>query len=520
MKKIYAILATAAIGWTGLQAQDRLPLEPFNPDAPSLKEAKGALPSRIAAQAPVDATWENAGTGLWQEGLLDKILPTVVGSSWEVKIEQAKEYPGYYRTLPYATGTPLAEIMQQADDENYVYINATNPGKVYVESFFAFGHIMMANLVPENQWNSYSHYGTLKDGNITFPSNSFAYTTYDLAEYAFCNNSGYFQIALPGNELKDYTLEVDIPACAEDNKMEISVTAGEDIKTVKLMTSYGYFRNSDSNDRTVAERGSTMDLSKGFVTFQLEPEAPFGVYTTIAVGLKEDGSIAASRCAYSHVMEHVDADWQQFGSATFNEAILTTVYSEATQQILTCQVEQSVKQPGRYRLVNPYAEHSWSKAYNDFVIDHGHNHYMYINASNPTMVYIEPAPLGINTDGEAMLYSQAGLYVDAGRSDYAQQQGYFGKLVEDEGELIITMPDGSLMFAESKYEHGAYHGNIGQDFIVVIAPGQVSVNEIEIEDENAPVEYYNLQGIRMNYPRPGQLVIERRGDKVTKKIAK
>ncbi|MDE7142362.1 MAG: hypothetical protein K2O33_05680, partial [Muribaculaceae bacterium] len=164
MKKIYTALALVAAGWTGTQAQEtRLHLDLTNPGAPSLEEARRGKPSRVAVQAPADATWEPAGTGLWKEGLLDKLIPVAVGSSWEVTFEQAQEYPGYYRVLPYSDGTPIAELMQRSDNENYVYINATDPGKVYVEEFFAFGHIMISNLVAENKWSQFAMYGTLKD---------------------------------------------------------------------------------------------------------------------------------------------------------------------------------------------------------------------------------------------------------------------------------------------------------------------------------------------------------------------
>ncbi len=76
------------------------------------------------------------------------------------------------------------------------------------------------------------------------------------------------------------------------------------------------------------------------------------------------------------------------------------------------------------------------------------------------------------------------------------------------------------MFAESKYEHGTYF-NVGQDFLVVVKPGQGAVEEIEATGEAyAPAEYFNLQGIRVANPRAGELVIERRGSKVTKTIIK
>lgn len=45
-----------------------------------------------------------------------------------------------------------------------------------------------------------------------------------------------------------------------------------------------------------------------------------------------------------------------------------------------------------------------------------------------------------------------------------------------------------------------------------------SVDEITV-DENAPVEYYNLQGVRVANPENG-LYIRRQGSKVTKVLIK
>lgn len=521
MKRIYLILS-AAIGLAGTfqAAGEGLSLERITPEA--LSKGAKTLPHRISATAPADATWEEAGRGMWKEALLDKLIPTgAVGSAWEVTLEQAKEYPGYYRVLPYREGSPIAEMLGQADNENYVYINATNPERVYIEQFFAFGHILVADLVPENGWKSDSQYGTLRDGCITFPTKSFAYATYDAGQYDYCNIKEYFQIALPGSELKDYLFEVDMPACDDNGEMTVSVTAGEDIAKVKMISSPGYFASSANNDRAVALQGADFDLAKGYMAYAPGDNAPTGLYSTIAVALSADNAIVGSRCVYSHLGERDNSDWAPAGTARMNEAILTTVYETATPQILTCETEQSVSQPGRYRLKNPYAGHAFAQSYDDFVINHEHDHYIYINATDPAKVYIEASPLGINSEGEAMIYSQAGLYVDRGQSATAAQNGLFGRLAEEEGETIITMPDGSLMFAEKEYDNGEYHFNIGQDFIVVISPGQGAVEEIDATGETyAPAEYFNLQGIRVANPRAGELVIERRGSKVTKTIIK
>ena len=54
------------------------------------------------------------------------------------------------------------------------------------------------------------------------------------------------------------------------------------------------------------------------------------------------------------------------------------------------------------------------------------------------------------------------------------------------------------------------------NYIVTLNGGTTGVEGIEI-DENAPVEYYNLQGVRVENPANG-LYIMRQGDKVVKVI--
>ena len=43
---------------------------------------------------------------------------------------------------------------------------------------------------------------------------------------------------------------------------------------------------------------------------------------------------------------------------------------------------------------------------------------------------------------------------------------------------------------------------------------------VDAEDENAPVEYYNLQGVRIAEPAAGQIVIRRQGSKVEKLLVR
>lgn len=56
--------------------------------------------------------------------------------------------------------------------------------------------------------------------------------------------------------------------------------------------------------------------------------------------------------------------------------------------------------------------------------------------------------------------------------------------------------------------------------IIPIGENDPSGLDEVIADENAPVEYFNLQGLRVSDPQPGQMVIRRQGSKVSKIIVR
>lgn len=79
----------------------------------------------------------------------------------------------------------------------------------------------------------------------------------------------------------------------------------------------------------------------------------------------------------------------------------------------------------------------------------------------------------------------------------------------------------------SKWENGdwgAVSSSNGFFNLVITVPASASgdsgIDNVAIDtvDEDAPVEYYNIQGMRVANPTPGQLVIRRQGNKTSKAI--
>lgn len=65
-------------------------------------------------------------------------------------------------------------------------------------------------------------------------------------------------------------------------------------------------------------------------------------------------------------------------------------------------------------------------------------------------------------------------------------------------------------------------GNLQKQYLpeLVIPLNKTTGVEMSIEDENAPIEYYNIQGQRVVNPQNGQLVIKRQGNKAQKIIVR
>ena len=64
-----------------------------------------------------------------------------------------------------------------------------------------------------------------------------------------------------------------------------------------------------------------------------------------------------------------------------------------------------------------------------------------------------------------------------------------------------------------------YYTNRNGAFKVDLNTAGINDAVIDVHD-NAPVEYFNLQGVRVANPSAGELVIKRQGEKVSKTIVR
>lgn len=95
----------------------------------------------------------------------------------------------------------------------------------------------------------------------------------------------------------------------------------------------------------------------------------------------------------------------------------------------------------------------------------------------------------------------------------------YGTLYADkDGFLEIPINEDALKVFQDNRELKVQGDGITVTSVEIIrANGQSGIADIVAEDENAPVEYFNLQGVRVENPANG-LFIRRQGNKVTKVI--
>ena len=89
-------------------------------------------------------------------------------------------------------------------------------------------------------------------------------------------------------------------------------------------------------------------------------------------------------------------------------------------------------------------------------------------------------------------------------------------IMTNEQSWIIIEPNEILGNTNNVWYSIILGSEITLDFEI---PGLSGISNVTVADENAPVEYYNLQGVRVANPENG-LYIKRQGNKATKVLVK
>ncbi len=460
------------------------------------------------------AQWQTIGTGVYHEDLIPDFDGTCErGMKWNVTIEENTETPGLYRFVPYHKYSGIAEWITASDDVTCMIIHAENPDKVWMEDFKPYPEYEMfwfTHMVPESGWEAEpAGYGILSEGVISFPASCMAFVNiYDENQQWFATNtSGSFKIELPGGEsYEDYSLFLENPYCGADNSVPVTITCGNSTASMKYAIYKGPKEADAQLAADIAANGTLIE--KGEQSIKCPAH---GMYTLVVVTLDNNGNLKEYKKTEIYGLYDNDDDWKSLGKTTYHEAIIAEHY-EYDYTDLQVEIQENIHTPGYYRLVNPYAEYE----YNYIERVDGHNHYMYIHAENPKAVWIENSPLGADFGyGDGRISSVVAQAIENGFTlQEALDSGLEVGFINNENAIVF--PEWGIKYADRDYFDGEWYSS-GLGFKLQL-PDNAGIDSIISQDDNTPVQYYNMQGIKLNSKPSGIMYIEKHGSTVTKHI--
>lgn len=470
---------------------------------------------------------------------------------WEVMVYESEEQPGLFRMVnPYLGGEcPYFEASDQGCD---ILVNATNPDEVYISTQglgfcpnYSYGDEMWISTTAGRHIENgvYTHdeivargeFGSYADGiiKISWENCLASLPLYDDGDY-YRPQQGYdFILKLPG--AKDFQVDLyyvypddyedrTITDCSNTGKVRMIVEKTADVASMKYLVSYNNLQVMDEISEIVAAEGK--DIEEGLTEISVDPKF-VGRATVYVVGLNDQGKV---RCAatrhYDFVNDETYGPWKSLGYTNYEDAIIMTIYEVGMLPAYKVEVQESESIPGLYRLVNVYTQESVFDKYNmGNLHNHDFNHYLYVNATDPSAVYVEPSPIGFAAnDGSMFLIGGAKIYLDNGYSietiKALTEDGIipemFGTLTKRPDGDVILMPANSIYAAETHYQDGSYYvANSGLD-VKIVLPSATGIENIQAPQTEED-EYYDLRGIRHDKPVRGSLMIKMGQDGKAKK---
>lgn len=251
-------------------------------------------------------------TGRWRDGIFPEwFAVTYPNLERSIVLQERDDMPGFYRTFDVYNadylGTMFASnVSSLCVAQNYTYIDATNPEKVWIPTFETgvimhsdYGMMSIASYVAENSDDFdpsiASVYGTLKEGVIEFPYGSLQMKLERMGWYQ-TNSSGLHRIILPGYRAKEYDMAVTAGVSDRFGNLPIDLTLGADISHVKMAVFEGTLTESAAAEKAeLIAKGDAGQLGAEITTVSKSTTVDYsfdktGMYTVVAAGLDVAGN--------------------------------------------------------------------------------------------------------------------------------------------------------------------------------------------------------------------------------------
>ena len=276
-------------------------------------------------------------------------------------------------------------------------------------------------------------------------------------------------------------------------------------------------------DMFVISDGSTITITDNRVT--MPENQGWGVYLTLAgADLSAAGTqkMQYALYAYNEFKPYNDLEyWTPVGDAEFRDGIIYSLYrpkgdtegSEDRVPVTNVAVYRNNEDPNYIRIMNPFGEYmkQFIKG-GEFTSDP-----LYLDLTDPTNVVWELQYTGIPDEDGEVCFMSTECALKAFPTLTEEYEVPVANITYEDN--VISFPQGSVFWGATKDGKSfSLIWNLPKfnTYISLPEDWNSAVSNITVEDNDAPVEYYNLQGVRVANPENG-LYIKRQG-KTAKKV--
>lgn len=281
---------------------------------------------------------------------------------------------------------------------------------------------------------------------------------------------------------------------------------------------YGCFSGILTQDKITA----VLEGAEGIKTLTATSEIDLiategnGMYSVVAVTFSADGTPLEWDYSEYTFTSSSHEGWTLLGKGSYTSDLVESLFGE-DEVTYDVEVERNDINPALIRIVNPYGPASpyYTDEYVDCVKDF--DIYLVFDTTDPDRVFFKPTNIGIDFGGGWWIATSAGYYLES-IAGTDTTPAMFGSLSDNK----LMFPARSvLVTCENIDEFGGkpgmwYYGNTSGEFSLTI-PTPTSVDSMDAVSDDAP-EYFSMQGLRIDRPAKGSLVIERRGTATAKKM--
>lgn len=242
-------------------------------------------------------------------------------------------------------------------------------------------------------------YGTMKDGEITFPADGILFNMPQHPNgnnWYYANGDGMFSILLPSYVKADYSAEVQyagIYTAADESVYAVAnLTLGADATDVKAIVMPQEADAAAVADAIAAGELEAVEVAAGRIEIPFDAEElATDKFQIIAVVLADSAVKTIATSTFEYYGGGANP-WKSIGTGYFTDDIIAPLVKVAPP---TYEVEiyENEKTPGLYRVMNPYSNSVYPLAEDDAAPE---GLYLEVNAMDPNAVYVQYQTLGFD----------------------------------------------------------------------------------------------------------------------------